>query len=98
MTEGEEKPSLTRALFMILLIVPEGLGTAWVFTTLWRWFATPTFHWPAPSVPMMAGLFCMKMMVTKFTTPKESYSDLLTKKITVLALLLGSGYVFHLMA
>lgn len=94
----DEKPTLSHFLFVTSLIVPEMWITAWVFTVLWRWFATPTFHWAAPSAPMMAGLFCMLTMVRGVRDLKKPLVDLMIEKAVLLVLLLGSGYVFHLMA
>lgn len=95
--KADEKPTFSLFLFTLLAIIPEMWVTAWVFTCLWRWFATPTFHLASPSAATMAGLFCMRTMVRGIREQKKPIVDLLVEKAVTLALILGAGYVFHRM-
>lgn len=69
----------------------------WVLTVLWAWFVVPTFHAPALSVPVAAGLRVMSSFFSAYPADSKERSALDRWTITLLypLVMLTMGWLVH---
>lgn len=87
-----------QVLFMLIIMIPLMIFSAFTITVLWDWFVVTTFQLPALRIPQALGLGLIVYYFTmnQATDPDKDFSDVMGEAIAKPFVFLGLGWVVHL--
>ena len=86
--------NLTKVVQIVVLLLI-GVVDAFVFSELWEWFVTPTFHIQKPTLAISYGLILFIEFLSRKKTIKDNFSDTIAKHLGHCLAYLTLGWIVY---